>query len=175
MTITPPQVGEYSDFNYEYIRRVPASDVLVFMKTQFAESMSLLRGLSQEQTEMRPAPGEWTIKQIVGHMSDTERIFAYRAMRIARGDETPLPGFDQEPYVANGNFDQRNLTDLLDEFAAIRHSNLYLFSNFTSEDAQRLGTASNHPISVRSLIYMCAGHEHHHMESIRKVYLKMSE
>lgn len=174
MTITPPQAGEYSDFNYEYIRRVPAGDVLLFMETQFAQTMALLRGISQAQAEMRPAPGEWTIKQIIGHMSDTERIFAYRALRIARGDETPLPGFDQDPYVANGNFDQRSLTDLLDEFAAIRQSNLYLFRNFTGADAQRLGTASNHPISVRSLVYMCAGHEHHHMESIRNVYLRAS-
>lgn len=172
MPITPPKPGEYSEFNWEYIRRVPQGDVLEFMDKQFAESMQLLRSLSEEQGMIRPAPGEWSIKQVIGHMSDTERIFAYRALRIARGDTTPLPGFDQEPYVPNGHFEQRTLTDLLDEFAAIRQSNRYLFRNFTTEDAMKMGTASDNPISVRSLVYMCAGHEHHHMQSIRTVYLK---
>lgn len=175
MPITPPQPGEYSEFNYEYIRRVPEGDVLEFMEKQFSQSMALLRGLSEEESATRPAPSEWSLKQVVGHMCDTERIFAYRALRIARGDQTPLPGFDQDPYVANGHFDQRSLRDLLDEFAAIRQANLSLFRNFSTEDAQRLGTASNHPISVRSLVYMCAGHEHHHMESLRTVYLRLHE
>lgn len=175
MPITPPQPGEYSDFNWEYIRRVPQGDVLKFMEKQFAESTKLLRGLSEEQGAIRPGPNEWSIKQVIGHMCDTERIFAYRALRIARGDTTPLPGFDQDPYVANGNFDQRSLSDLIDEFAAIRQSDLCLFRNLTSEAAERLGSASNHPISVRSLVYMCAGHEHHHMESLRTVYLGLTE
>lgn len=171
MSISAPQPGEYSEFNYEYIRRVPAGDVLAFMESQFAQTLALLRSLSEEQGMFRPAPSEWSIKQVVGHMCDTERIFAYRALRIARGDDTPLPGFDQDPYVANGHFEQRTLADLIDEFVAIRQANLHLFRNFSTEDAQRLGTASNNPISVRSLVYMCAGHEHHHMESLRTVYL----
>lgn len=175
MPITQPQAGEYSDFNYEYIRRVPQGDVLDFMETQFAQGMQLLRALSEEQGMIRPAPGEWSIKQVIGHMSDTERIFAYRALRIARGDTTPLPGFDQDPYVPAGHFEERTLSDLLDEFVAIRHANLFLFRNLTTEDAMRMGTASNNPISVRSLVYMCAGHEHHHMESLRTVYLGMNQ
>ena len=173
MSIAPPQPGEYNDFNWEYIRRVPAGDVLQFMEIQVAETVALLGGLSEEQVLARPAPGEWNIKEIIGHLCDGERVFSYRALRFARGDQTPLPGFDQDPYVANGNASQRSLADLLGEFSALRQANLHLFRSFTPEATTNIGIASGNPVSVRSLIYMCAGHEHHHMESIRKVYLGM--
>ncbi len=97
MSIAPPQPGEYNDFNWEYIRRVPAGDVLQFMETQVAETVALLGGLSEEQVLARPAPGEWNIKEIIGHLCDGERVFSYRALRFARGDQTPLPGFDPGP------------------------------------------------------------------------------
>ena len=171
MSISKPLEGEYNPYYHEYTRRVPAGDVLLFMETQLAETLVLLRGLSEAEVTARPAPDEWNIKQIVGHMSDTERIFAYRALRFARGDETDLPGYYQNPYVENGHFEERSLADLLDEFVAIRKSNLYLFRNFITEDTLRSGIVSGNPISVRALIYICAGHEHHHMESIRTVYL----
>jgi uncharacterized damage-inducible protein DinB len=174
MSISAPQSGEYNPYYYEYIRRVPAGDVLAFMSTQIAESLALLRSLGEEQAMLRPAPGEWNIKEIIGHMCDTERIFAYRALRVGRGDQTALPGFDQDPYVANGNFSQRALADLCDEFAAIRQASLALFRNFTPEATIRMGVASENPVSVRALIYICAGHEHHHMESIRQVYLRQA-
>ena len=171
--ISPPAEGEYNPYYYEYIRRVPPGDVLAFLETQLNQTLDLLRGLSDEQVQAYPAPGEWNIKQIMGHLCDTERIFAYRALRIARGDKVPLPGFEQNPYVENGGFEQRSLADLLDEFAAVRRSSLLLFRSFSPEAVLQIGTASDNPVSVRALIYCCAGHEHHHLESIRTVYLGM--
>ena len=172
--ITPPAAGEYNPYYDEYIRRVPEGDVLAFLEVQLNHTLDTLRGLSEAQANACPAPGEWNIKQIIGHLSDTERIFAYRALRIARGDKVPLPGFEQNIYVENGGFELRSLVDLLDEFAVIRRSNLMLFRNFSPEAMLRVGTASDNPVSVRALIYCCAGHEHHHMESIRTVYLGMA-
>lgn len=171
MPINPPQAGEYNPYYHEYIRRVPAGDVLAFMAQQHAETLALLRGVSEEQASARPAPEEWNIKEIIGHLSDTERIFSYRALRFGRGDETELSGYYQNPYVENGHFAARSLADLLDEFTAIRQATLFLFRNFTNADTARVATAGGNPISVRALIYIVAGHEHHHLESIRTVYL----
>lgn len=174
MMIQPPVTTEYYAYYHEYIRRVPAGDVLAFLETQLRATLALLQGLSDEQASTRPGPEEWNIKEIIGHICDTERIFAYRALRFARGDETELPGFYQNPYVENGHFAERPLANLLDEFATIRKANLYLFRNFTLADTERSGIASGNPMSVRALIYAIAGHEHHHVESIRTVYLGMA-
>lgn len=174
MIIQPPAANEYNAYYHEYIRRVPAGDVLAFLETQLRSTLALLSALSDAQASARPAPEEWNIKEIVGHLSDSERIFAYRALRFARGDETELPGFYQNPYVENGHFNERTLADLLDEFATIRKANLYLFRHLTIADSERSGIASGNPMSVRSLIYAIAGHEHHHVESIRTVYLGMT-
>lgn len=174
MTIQAPQPGEYHPYYFEYIGRVQG-DVLEFMKRQHAETLTLLRGLSDEQASARPAPEEWSIKQVIGHLSDTERIFSYRALRFGRGDETELPGYYQNPYVENGHFEERTLADLLDEYDAIRNATLFLIRNFTAADSERICTASGNPMSVRALIYVIAGHEHHHTESIRTVYLGMKE
>jgi uncharacterized damage-inducible protein DinB len=173
MPIQPPQEGEYNPYYHEYIGRVPEGDVLTFMQKQHAETLALLGGLSEEQASARPAPEEWNIKEIIGHLSDTERIFSYRALRFGRGDETELPGYWQNPYVENGHFNERTLADLLDEFSTIRKASLYLFRNFTAEDTERIYIASSNLMSVRALIYVIAGHEHHHLESIRTVYMSV--
>ena len=171
MSISPPLAGEYLPYYHEYIRRVPAGDVLAVLQNQITESLTLLRGLSEAQVMQRPAPGEWNIKEVIGHLADGERLFSFRALCFARGEQAALPSFDPDAYVANGNFSDRMLADLCDEFAAIRQTSLYLFRSFAPEVTLRQGIASNNPISVRALIYICAGHEHHHMESIRQVYL----
>ena len=174
MLIQPPANTEYNPYYHEYIRRVPPGDVLVLLETQIQSTLALLRTVSDEQASVRPAPEEWNIKEIIGHICDSERIFAYRALRFARGDETELPGFYQNPYVENGHFEERTLADLLDEFATIRKANLYLFRHLTAADSERSGIASGNPMSLRALVYAIAGHEHHHMESIRTVYLGMA-
>lgn len=171
MRISPPDPSEYLAQQFEYIRRVPDEQVIEGLAQQIGESMRLLRDLSEEQVTYRPAPGEWNIKEIIGHMVDTERVFAYRALCFARGDQTPLPGFDQDEYMVDANFDARTLADLCDEFAAVRQATLALFRSLTPEVALRTGTANNNHSSVRTWIYCCYGHEHHHMESIRTVYL----
>lgn len=172
-SITPPQPDEYNPYYHEYIRRVPAGDVLAFMQSQLAATCKLLGELSEAQLSFRPAPGEWTIKQIIGHLIDSERIFSYRALRFARRDCTPLPGMEPNPYVDHAHFDQQSLSDLLEEFSLVRRSSILLFRGFSADDLIQIGVASDNPISVRALIYICAGHEHHHLESIRMVYLKM--
>lgn len=173
--ISPPQEGEYNPYYYEYIRRVPSGDVLALMQNQIANSCALFSALSEEQASFRPAPGEWTIKQIIGHLIDSERIFSYRALRFARRDSSPLAGMEPNPYVENAHFDQQSLADLIEEFALIRRASIMLFRGFSAYDMLQIGVASGNPISVRALIYICAGHEHHHMESIRNVYLGMEQ
>lgn len=165
-----PQSDEYNPYYYEYIRRVPPGDVLTIMQAQLADTCTYLSGLSKEQVSFRPAPGEWTIKQIIGHLIDSERIFSYRALRFARRDPSPLLGMEPNPYVENAHFDQQSLSDLLEEFSVVRRASILLFQGFSIDDLLQVGVASNNPISVRALIYICAGHEHHHLESIRTVY-----
>lgn len=173
MLISRPDPTEYLPMQYEYIQRVQTEDVLTMLEEQIVESLALLRALSEEQVMMRPAPGEWNIKEIIGHMADTERVFAYRALCFARGDQTPLPGFDQDEYMIDAHFSERSLADLCDEFAAVRQATLTLFRSFTPDIVLRKGTANNSMSSVRTWVYCCYGHEHHHMESIRTVYLDL--
>ena len=171
MLISRPDPSEYLPYQIEYVKRVQSEDVLTMLATQIGESLALLRGLTDEQVLYRPAPDEWNIKEIIGHMADTERIFAYRALCFARGDQASFPGFDQDEYMVDADFDGRTLADLCDEFAAVRQATLCLFRSFTPELTLRKGHANNTVSSVRTWIYCCAGHEHHHMESIRNVYL----
>lgn len=174
MLISPPDPSEYMSYQSEYVRRVASEDVLTILAQQIQESLALLRTVDETQATHRPAPGEWNMKEIIGHMADTERIFAYRALRYARADQTPLPGFEQDDYVDAADFSARTVADLCDEFAAVRQASLTLFRSFTPEIVLRKGTANGNPSSVRAWIYCCAGHEHHHMESIRKVYLGLA-
>jgi hypothetical protein len=111
------------------------------------------------------------VKEVVGHVLDSERVFAYRAVRLARADDTPLPGFDENHFVANASFNTRDLPDLLDEFEHVRRGNLYFFRSLTPEEAARRGTANNLPLSVRAVIYITAGHTAHHLSILREKYL----
>jgi len=174
MRISAPVEGEYLPYQDDYIRRVSSDDVIELLAAQIQTSLALLRPLSEEVVMRRPAADEWTIKEIIGHLIDSERIFTYRALCFARGEQAPLPGFEQDPYVVAGKFNQRTLQDLCDEFATLRQATLALFRTFTPEDITRKGIASDHPSSVRTWIYICAGHEQHHMESIRTVYLGLA-
>jgi hypothetical protein len=127
--------------------------------------------LSEEQGNSRYEPGKWSIKELVGHINDAERIFGYRALRIARGDQTPLPGFEQDDFIAGANFDACTLADLTTEFELIRRSNLAMFKQLGDEAWVRRGTASDNTISVRALAYIIAGHEVHHLNILRSRYL----
>lgn len=169
--IPRPLETEYFAYYHQYIRRVPEGDVLQWMEAQIAEVRGLLGGVDEARAAARPAPGEWTIKQVVGHLNDTERIFSYRALRFARGDQAALPGFDQAPYAEAAVFARVSLADLLEEFATLRRASLCLFRPLALEDLARSGVASDHPITVRALVYCLGGHVDHHLESLRTVYL----
>jgi uncharacterized damage-inducible protein DinB len=166
----PPAVTEYAPFHHTYIRLI-SGDPLAALRAQPQELRRLLAGLRDEQALLRYAPGKWSLKEMLVHMLDTERIFAYRALRIARGDTTPLPGFEQDDYVPASNADARPLADILAEYTTVRAASLSLLESFTAEAVGRQGTASGQPVSVRAMAYILAGHEAHHLHILQERYL----
>ena len=165
-----PGADEYAPSFARYVTRVPPGDVLVQLRRQIAESMTLLRPLDEANARYRYAPGKWSVIEVAGHLADTERIMAYRALRIARKDETPLPGFDEDPYVAAAEFERRALGDVLAELAAVRTATLALLAGLPEAAWSRWGMASGHRVTVRALAHVIAGHELHHVEVLRTRY-----
>ncbi|MBT9394661.1 DinB family protein [Hymenobacter sp. NST-14] len=168
--LTPPAATEYGPYYYTYVKLI-AGDPLEALRRQPRELRQLLAGLTEEQGTFRYAPGKWSIKENLVHMLDTERIFAYRALRISRGDTTPLPGFEQDDYVPASGADSRPLAAILAEYDAVRAATLSLFESFTPAAISRQGTASGQPVSVRALAYILPGHEAHHLNLLRERYL----
>ncbi len=168
--ISKPQAGEFNPYYDKYISKIAEGDVLTLLHTQNLETARLLNRVPETRAEFRYAPDKWSIKEVVGHMCDTERIMTYRALRIGRGDTKPLPGFEQDDYIQPAHFERRTLADLVQEFQLIRQTSLMLFRNFDEEALRRMGTASDSPISVRALVYIVAGHERHHLLILRDKY-----
>ena len=166
-----PDSTEYAPYFEKYISLVPEGEIVVTLGKQIESTLSLIRGLSAAQGDLRYAPGKWSVKEVIGHLIDAERIFAYRALRFARNDATPLPGFDENGFVANAGFGSRSLADLAEEFEYTRKSNLYLFKSLDGDSSLRLGSASDNKISVRAIAYIIAGHESHHVGILRSRYL----
>ena len=166
-----PDSKEYAPYFEKYISLVPEGEIVVTLGKQIESTLSLIRGLSAAQGDLRYAPGKWSVKEVIGHLIDAERIFAYRALRFARRDATPLPGFDENSFVDNAGFGARSLADLAEEFEHTRKSNLYLFKSLDADSSLRLGTASDNKISVRAIAYIIAGHELHHLGILRSRYL----
>jgi hypothetical protein len=160
--IPRPQTGEHIPYFGRYIEKVTGDDARVALARQIDDTLALLRPLDETRALHRYEPGKWSVKEVVGHVMDGERVFAYRALRFARKDETPLPGFDENTWVPAGNFDRRPLADLLDEFAAVRAATLRLFGGFEESALTRMGRANDAPVSVRALAWIIAGHEVHH-------------
>jgi uncharacterized protein (TIGR03083 family) len=170
VSVGRPEPDEIPAHFVGYIGRVPENDPVAVLAAQIDVTAALLRGLSEADALKRYAPGKWSVKEIVGHLADTERIMAYRALRIARGDETPLPGFDENAYVPPAKFDTRTLPDLVAELRTTRAATLALFRTFDADAWRRRGTASGKPVSVRAIGYMIPGHERHHMEILKTRY-----
>jgi hypothetical protein len=169
--IPRPQSGEYGSYYEGYIQRVPeGSDLFALMSQQPDDLRALLQNVSDQQANARPAPGEWSVKEVLGHICDGERVFGYRALRFARGDNTPLPGFEQDDYVRATDFNARTLPDLVEEFTHQRRANVVCFKPLTQDELMRRGTASSNPFSVRALLYVLAGHVLHHIESLKTDY-----
>lgn len=166
-----PQSDEYFAYYQTYINQVPPGDVLKSMETQLEDTLALVRALPESQGEHRYAPGKWTIKEVLGHLSDSERVFAYRLMRIARADATPLAQFDENEYVRNASFGSRTLADLAQELEYVRRATLGLVAPLEDGAMLRRGTASGHPASARALAWIIAGHERHHVKILRERYL----
>ncbi len=166
-----PDSTEYAPYFEKYIALVPDGDIAVTLGRQIEDTLSLIRGLSEAQGDLRYAPGKWSVKEVIGHLIDAERIFAYRALRFARDDSTPLPGFDENRYVANAGFGSRSLADLADEFEYTRKSNVHLFKHLDADSWLRRGAANDNEISVRAIAYVIAGHELHHVGILRTRYL----
>ena len=170
--MTPhPQTDEYAPFYAGYVQRVPeGGDILALLSDQPDQLRVLLQGIPDADANSRPAPGEWSVKEVIGHICDSERIFAYRALRIARGDTTPLAGFNQNEYVEATDFNVRSLADLMEEFTLQRRANVVCFKSLTDTEMTRRGVASEHPISARALLFIMVGHVMHHIESLQVDY-----
>jgi len=168
--LPPISEREYAPFYAGYIARVTGS-LMDELSEQPASFAAFVAGIPPEKGDYAYAPGKWTIKEVIGHLLDTERIMAYRALRIARKDETGLPGFDENAYARHAHYHDRDLASLSEEFEQLRRSNLYLFRSFTEEELMRTGTASEKTVSVRALLYIIVGHVKHHRLILEERYL----
>jgi uncharacterized damage-inducible protein DinB len=168
--INKPPPDEYPPFAAVYINQVETTDVIGLLEQLKDSTYKLFNSLSDDQAMHAYAAGKWTLKQVLGHMIDTERTFAYRAFVFSRNN-IELPGFDQDIYVDNTDFNRQSIQNLASEFKAVREANLFLYKAFTDEQLLRKGVASGHPVSVRGLVYMIAGHELHHLKIIQERYL----
>jgi hypothetical protein len=171
-TIERPRPTEHAEYYGRYISQVPENaDLISVLREQAMETVALLQGLTPKQGDYAYAPGKWSIKQVIGHIIDAERVFVYRAMCFARQDKTELPSFDENAYVDHANFAERTLPDLLDEFQVVRSATIHFAKNLDADSVARVGVASKNPISVRALLYIVAGHERHHVALFREKYL----
>lgn len=169
--IGKPDKTEYLPYYSKYVALVPEGDILTVLRKQMEETADLLNSIPESRADFRYAPDKWSIKELVGHLIDSERIFAYRALRFARNDKTPLPGYEQDDYVSNASFGSCTLADLASEFESVRRSNLFLFRHLDGKAWMRKGLANDSEASVRALAHIIAGHELHHREILRNRYL----
>ena len=165
-----PQADEFPVYYKGYIDTV-ADDVLLELENQIESLPKFLSAISEEKASFAYSEGKWTIKEVLGHMLDTERIMSYRALCFARRDETALPGFDENVYVKHAHFNDRTLQSLLDEFVVLRKSTMYLLKSFNQEELNRSGISNDKPITVRALIFILAGHVNHHQHILKERYL----
>jgi uncharacterized damage-inducible protein DinB len=171
MHVSKPQPGDYLPFYETYIRLVPEEgDHLAIYAEQETDVAAFFRELTEEQAEHRYAHGKWSLKELLGHVTDTERIMTYRLLCVSRGDTTPLPAFDENKYVSGASFDSRPVGELLGEFQAVRQATTALLWSLTVEQLQRAGTASNGRVTAAALVYIVAGHVKHHMNIVRERY-----
>lgn len=165
-----PKADEYPVYYKGYIDTVK-DDVLAELEQQAESFSAFVKGIPEQRASFAYAEGKWTIKELLGHVIDTERIMAYRLLRISRNDTTPLAGFEENHYVANARFADRTLSSFADEFASVRSSNLFLVKSLNEEELSRVGVANEKPISARSLIFIMAGHVNHHLRILQERYL----
>jgi hypothetical protein len=171
LTVGRPESNEYLPYYEKYISLVAGSDIVGQLRDQIRETMTLLSSVGEDLGEHRYAPDKWSIKEVLGHVIDTERIMAYRALRISRNDPTPMEGFEQDDYVRQGPFARCSLKELGEEFGCVRQASLHLFRNLDRDAWMRRGTANKAEVTVRALAYIIAGHELHHRKMLVEKYL----
>jgi uncharacterized damage-inducible protein DinB len=175
-TITPspllarPEPDEHLPYYARYVELVPDGDVVDRLERQLEETLTLVSAFGEQRAGHRYAPGKWSVREVVGHVVDTERIFTYRALAAARGETTPLPGFDENAYVAAADFDARTLNSLLGELTVVRRATLTFFRNLGDPALLRRVSANGAPITPRAIAWIVAGHERHHRNILRERY-----
>ena len=169
-TIARPEAGEYNPYYDRYISLVSGTDILGTLDAQRRQTLLLLSGRDDADGSFRYAPDKWSAKEVLGHVCDSERIFAYRALRISRGDQTPIEGFEQDDYVKNGPFAKMPMEEIVEDYIAVRRATLTLFRNLDESAWTRRGVANKNDISVRALAYVIAGHELHHRGILEEKY-----
>lgn len=170
--LTRPQPGEYAEHFAPYINEVPDGDLLAFLESQPKLLRQEWTGISEEQANYRYAEGKWSVKEVLGHIADTERVMSYRLLRIARGDTTPLPGFEEELFVRQAGFDRLSLEELLRGIEIVREATLVLARQLDAAAWARMGTAAGEPASARAFAYIIAGHAQHHARILRERYAR---
>ncbi|MDR7071090.1 DinB family protein [Fictibacillus barbaricus] len=167
-----PAAYEYADYYASYVKLVPEGNMADILERQMKETVRKLSSLDENRSEYRYAPGKWSIKEVIGHITDTERIMSYRLLCIARGETISLPGYDENKYVEEAHFDSQTLKELLDHFACVRQSTIHLLKSLSDDALLRKGTANNTEVSARALLTIIAGHELHHRNIIQERYLQ---
>jgi len=170
--VARPEPGEYAPYYDRYISLVQGPDIIGVFETQRRQMLLLLSGRDESDGDFRYAPDKWTVKEVLGHVCDAERIFAYRALRIARGDQTPIEGFEQDDYVRNSPVGNRPLAEAIEDYIAVRRATITLFRNLDEAAWLRRGVANNNEVSVRAIAYTAAGHEQHHRRILEEKYFK---
>ena len=171
MTTTAPDRTEAADYYFTYIDQVGTGDIRGILRAQLPETLAVLNGISDERSLHRYAADKWSIRQVLSHLNDTERMFVFRALWFARGFDSPLPSFDQNTAIATADADERPFSSHRDEFQAVRAATLAFFDNLPAEAWTRRGIASDNPFTVRALAYIAAGHVTHHVRILRERYL----
>jgi len=170
LTVARPTSEEYFEYYGKYISLVRDEDALAPLRDQLEDTLKLVRDLDEKRARHRYEPGKWSVKEVLGHLSDCERIFAYRALRIGRGDTTPIEGFDENLYAPAGKFDERPLEDLIEDLERVRDATLSLFNGLDEEALLRRGTANDKTVSTRAIAWIIAGHELHHRAILTERY-----
>jgi hypothetical protein len=170
LSMRRPHDGEFAPYYARYVSQVTETDVVAVLRSQPGELRNLASGIGADRELFRYAPDKWSIRQVLGHIVDTDRMFGHRAFCIARGERQPLPGFDQDEYMAAAHFERQPAVSLVGEFAAVREANLMAVESFDDADWDRIGAASGHAVSVRALAFMMAGHVRHHCQLLRDRY-----
>jgi hypothetical protein len=165
-----PQPREYAPYYDRYISLIQSNDVLAALDDQRRQTLLLLCGRPEADGDLRYAADKWSLKEVLGHVNDTERIMSYRALRISRGDQTPIEGYEQDDYVRNGPFARCTLADLIEDYIAVRRATVSLFRNLDEDAWSRRGVANKNEVTVRALAYIIAGHELHHRKILEEKY-----